>query len=80
MVGIGTETAFEAAAKGRALEAQGRKITRLNVSHAFHSPLMEPMLEEFAAVARSVSFKPPQLPIISSLSGQPAAGIHGNYM
>jgi len=55
-------------------EARGGKTTRLNVSHAFHSALMEPMLEEFAAVARGVSFSPPRLPIISNLSGQPAAG------
>ena len=39
----------------------------------FTPPVMEPMLEEFAAVARSVSFSPPKLPMISNLSGQPAA-------
>ena len=55
-----------------AAEARGRgRITRsLRVSHAFHSALMEPMLAEFAAVAARVSFAPPEIPLISGVTGE----------
>jgi acyl transferase domain-containing protein/acyl carrier protein len=47
-----------------------RRTKRLAVSHAFHSPLMEPMLEEFAAVVRELDLRPPARPIVSDSSGE----------
>ncbi|MCI0394193.1 MAG: AMP-binding protein, partial [Chloroflexi bacterium] len=52
------------------LAADGVEARPLTVSHAFHSPLMEPMLDEFEAVAREIAFRPPQRPLISNLTGR----------
>ena len=49
---------------------RGRKTKRLRVSHAFHSQRMDAMLDEFADVARGLSFAPPQIPIVSNLTGE----------
>ncbi|TWU19987.1 type I polyketide synthase [Allorhodopirellula heiligendammensis] len=52
------------------LNANGVRTTPLSVSHAFHSALMEPMLDEFADVLRGLSLGTPRTPIVSSATGQ----------
>ena len=49
---------------------QGIKTTTLNVSHAFHSDLMEPMLAEFEQIASQIAYAPCRLPLISNVTGQ----------
>ncbi|HET6704066.1 SDR family NAD(P)-dependent oxidoreductase, partial [Amycolatopsis sp.] len=51
---------------------QGRKTSELRVSHAFHSPLMEPMLEEFREILAVVEFTPPSIPVVSNVTGRVA--------
>ena len=54
------------------LESAGIKTKKLQVSHAFHSPLMEPMLAEFETLANQITYHQPTIPIISNLTGTKA--------
>ncbi|MET9888507.1 type I polyketide synthase, partial [Streptomyces sp. NPDC006430] len=67
----GTEEAVEAIRAE--FTSQGRKTTRLRVSHAFHSPLVEPALSEFHLVAQSVTYRPALTPIVSNVTGRLAS-------
>ncbi|WP_037837461.1 type I polyketide synthase [Streptomyces sp. NRRL F-5650] len=66
----GPEEAVEAAA-GQLAEA-GLRTKRLRVSHAFHSALMEPMLDRFEREISTVTFRQPELPVVSNLTGERA--------
>ncbi|MEW2063543.1 type I polyketide synthase [Streptomyces sp. NPDC007002] len=65
------ENAAIAALEAR-LADEGVRTSRLTVSHAFHSALMEPMLAEYERIAASVAYREPRIPVCSTVSGGPA--------
>ncbi|NEO18051.1 alpha/beta fold hydrolase [Moorena sp. SIO4A5] len=51
------------------LDQQGVEYRRLHTSHAFHSKMMEPILDSFTDQVKQVSLKPPQIPYLSNVTG-----------
>jgi iterative type I PKS product template protein len=62
--------ASEMAEVSTQLSAAGFKCTQLKVPFAFHSAQVEPILEDFEKLARSVRFQTPKVPVISPLLGK----------
>nr|POF15249.1 conidial yellow pigment biosynthesis polyketide synthase [Quercus suber] len=56
-------------AANETLTQKGFKATKLNVPFAFHSAQVDPILDQFKAIASSVTFNKPSVPILSPLEG-----------
>jgi malonyl CoA-acyl carrier protein transacylase len=52
-----------------ALQREGVKVRVVSASYGFHSPLMDPMLDEYERVAATVAYRRPMLPLVSSVTG-----------
>ncbi|MEM9219992.1 MAG: beta-ketoacyl synthase N-terminal-like domain-containing protein [Cyanobacteria bacterium P01_F01_bin.150] len=51
------------------LEQQGTDATRLHTSHAFHSAMMDPVVDALVAQLQAVELQPPTIPFISTVTG-----------
>ncbi|MCX6584830.1 MAG: amino acid adenylation domain-containing protein [Candidatus Aminicenantes bacterium] len=64
----GPHNAVEAFA--RQLEEKGRQCRKLHTSHAYHSPMMDPILKTFEMKVAQVQLNQPRIPFISNVTGQ----------
>jgi amino acid adenylation domain-containing protein len=51
------------------LKNEGVPARRLVTSHAFHSPMMDPVVDQFLSCVTRIRLRPPQIPVVSSVSG-----------
>jgi len=61
------------------LDAAGLGWRPLTVSHGFHSALLDPMLDDFEAVAAAVNYRPAAIPVLSNLTGEPRTDFDAGY-
>ncbi|HVY25573.1 MAG TPA: amino acid adenylation domain-containing protein [Polyangiaceae bacterium] len=60
----------EVEALSKQLEAEGAAVRLLHTSHAFHSPMMDPVVEPFRALLATLTLRPPRIPIASTVTGE----------
>lgn len=60
------------------LAQQGARVHRLAVSHAFHSALVEPMMDEFARLMADIKPSAPRIGLVSNVTGQLAGADYGS--
>lgn len=69
----GTTAGLEAATK-RLLAAGAKRVVALNVSAAFHTPLMAPAAERLRAALERIEWRSPRIPVMANLTGRPHLG------
>ncbi|QLL10202.1 type I polyketide synthase [Mycobacterium vicinigordonae] len=68
----------QVAAVTQELSKRGRRVHRLNVSHAFHSALMEPIVDDFAERLADLAPQQPRIPLVSNVTGRLAGPGYGS--